>query len=116
MAKQTVLVDDLDGTTADETVSFAIDGTTYEIDLSKANAESLREAFAKYIGTGRKAGAQTFSGRRASTPTGGARTGVARVDREQTRAIRDWARSKGIDVSDRGRIPGNIVEKYNAAS
>ena len=112
MAKQvqTILVDDLDGGTAEETVAFALDGVAYEIDLSGKNASKLRDAFASYVGVARKA------------PKGGTRVagvrprGTAVADREQNQAIRDWAKKKGFNVSDRGRIPADIVEKYNASN
>jgi hypothetical protein len=106
---QVILVDDLDGGTASETVSFALDGTAYEIDLSAKNAEKLRDAFAAYVGVARKAG-------RASTRNArGSRGGTAAADREQNQAIRAWAKKKGLKVSERGRIPAEIVEKYHAA-
>lgn len=106
---QVILVDDLDGGTASETVSFALDGTAYEIDLSAKNAEKLRDAFAAYVGVARKAG-------RASARTArGSRGGTAAADREQNQAIRAWAKKKGLNVSERGRIPAEIVEKYHAA-
>jgi len=106
---QVILVDDLDGGTASETVSFALDGTAYEIDLSAKNAEKLRDVFAAYVGVARKAG-------RASTRTArGPRGGTAAADREQNQAIRAWAKKKGLKVSERGRIPAEIVEKYHAA-
>jgi Lsr2 len=108
---QVLLVDDIDGGKADETVSFGLDGTAYEIDLSAKNATRLRDAFATYIGSARR------------VPRGGSRIpsyprprGTARADREQTQAIRDWARNNGHAVSDRGRIPASIIEAYNAAN
>ena len=95
---QYLLVDDLDGGEAEETVSFALDGTSYEIDLSKQNAKALRDALATYVSSARRAG-----GRR-----GRSRGGRA----SDTAAIRDWARSQGMKISDRGRIPADIIEKY----
>lgn len=106
-----VLVDDLDGGDATESVSFALDGSKYEIDLSEKNASKLRDALAKYVAAARKSGraGSVGAGRtrstRAATPT---------VDREQNQAIRDWAKKKGLKVSDRGRIPAEIVEQYHA--
>jgi hypothetical protein len=107
---QVILVDDLDGDTANETVSFGLDGTSYEIDLSTKNAEKLRGAFAAYVGVARKAGRS--SGRNARAGRG---TSSAAADREQNQAIRAWAKKKGLKVSERGRIPAEIVEKYHAA-
>lgn len=102
---QVTLVDDLDGSEAEETVRFSLDRVDYEIDLSKKNAAKLRDALAQYVGAARRLG-----GRRAS---GGARRG--RTGGNGTAAIRDWAKSKGYKVSDRGRVPANIVEEYNKA-
>ena len=109
MAKklQVLLVDDIDGDTAVETITFALDGNSYEIDLSAQNSAALREAMARYIGHARRAGRS-----KPLSPIRSGRTG-ARVDREQTSAIRDWARSNGHAVNDRGRIPASIVEAYN---
>ena len=111
---QVILSDDLDeNVPADETVSFSLDGTNYEIDLSDKNAEELRDAFSRYVQAARKVGR---GGGRAS---GGGRSratgGGGRMDREQAGAIRDWARKNGHAVSDRGRIPASVVEAYEAA-
>jgi len=106
-----VLEDDLDGGKADETVKFALDGIQYEIDLSEKNAQKLRTVFADYVGHGRKVGrgGVVVGGRAASRTRGG-----ATADREQNRAIRAWAKRKGKSISDRGRIPQDIVDEYNA--
>jgi hypothetical protein len=108
MAKRVhvVLEDDISGGTADETVSFGLDGSSYEIDLTKANAEKLRNALSQYVAHGRK-----VSSGRARRGGGGS----ARTDREQLQAIREWARRNGYEVSDRGRISGKVVEAFNAA-
>jgi hypothetical protein len=109
---QVILSDDLDeNLPADETVSFALDGTNYEIDLAERNAKELRDAFAKYVGAARKVGRDTgrASGGGRSRATGG------RMDREQAGAIREWARKNGHAVSDRGRIPASVVEAYESA-
>lgn len=95
------LIDDLDGKAADETVTFALDGTTYELDLTKKNAEKFRGVFMDYIAAGRKVGKVTG---RAGTKT----------TKTNTKEVRDWARSNGFDVPDRGRIPGNVMEAWNA--
>ena len=112
---QVILSDDFDDDVpADETVTFALDGTTYEIDLSDSNASEMREVFAKYVGAARKvAGRGRASGAGRSKATGG--SGAGRMDREQAGAIRDWARKNGHEVSDRGRIPATVVEAYEAA-
>src|SRR5919199_1351007 len=112
---QVILTDDLDeNVSADETVSFALDGTSYEIDLSEKNAKELRDTFARYVSAARKVsrggGGGRASGGGRSRPTGG-----GRMDREQAGAIREWARRNGHQVSDRGRIPASVVNAYEAA-
>ena len=100
------LIDDLTGESASETVSFALDGTSYEIDLTAKNAQGLRDTFAQYVGVARKA---SGGGRRARR-SGGA------VDRQRTQDIRAWAKKKGLKVSDRGRISAAIAAQYEAAN
>ncbi|GAA0510620.1 Lsr2 family protein [Saccharopolyspora subtropica] len=109
------LVDDLDGGQADETVEFGLDGVSYQIDLSAENAAELREALANYVSNARRAGGRKKPGPR---PGGGARSGggSTSADREQNQAIREWARKRGLKVSDRGRIPADIVEQYHKAN
>lgn len=101
------LVDDLDGDEAAETVSFAIDGARYEIDLSAQNAAALRNTLAVYIANARR------SSRSASH--GGGRRG-SRADREHSAAVRRWARANGLAVGEKGRIPTHIVEAYHSAN
>ena len=113
---QVLLVDDLDGGEASETVSFSLDGTSYEIDLSEKNASGLRDSFAKYVGAARKAGRS--GGGSSSTRSSGrssSRSSTA-MDRDQAAAIRSWAKKQGLQVSDRGRIPASIIEQYNASA
>ncbi len=101
-----ILIDDIDGSDAVETVSFGLDGTSYEIDLNKKNAAALRDALAGYVGHGRKVtGARRGGGRRTSTPLG-----------PSAREVRDWARSNGFKVPDRGRIPAEIREAFDKAN
>ena len=108
---QVILSDDLDeNLSADETVSFSLDGTSYEIDLAEENAKELREVFSRYVSAARKVG----RGQRASGG-GRPRSSGGCMDREQAGAIRDWARKNGHAVSDRGRIPASVVEAYEAA-
>jgi hypothetical protein len=102
------LIDDLDGAEAQETVAFSLDGTRYEIDLSADNAARLRDALAVYIANARRA--TRFNG----TPTPG-RTRSHRADREQTAAIREWARNNGHRIGDKGRIPSQVLEAYHSA-
>jgi hypothetical protein len=100
-----VLEDDLDGSDATQTVSFGLDGTSYEIDLNDKNASALRDALATYVGHGRKvSGARR--GRRSPASSG---TG------HSAKEIRDWARSNGHKVPERGRIPGEVREAFEAA-
>ena len=110
---QVILSDDLDeNLPADETVSFALDGVNYEIDLAEKNATELRDAFSRYVQSARKVG----RGTRAASGGGRSRgSGGGRMDREQAGAIRDWARKNGHAVSDRGRIPSSVVEAYESA-
>ncbi len=111
------LVDDIDGKEADETVEFGIDGKSYEIDLSTANAGKLREALAEFVAAARRMGGR---GRRsAGAATSAAATAAPRrgsVDREQNQAIREWARKHDYKVSDRGRIPSEVLEAYHQAN
>lgn len=114
MAKKVVLVDDIDGGDADETVAFGLDGESYEIDLSRKNAAALRQALADYVSAARRSETQPAAPAATATPNG-VRTPYAPIDREQAAAIRTWARKKGHEVSDRGRIPARLVELYNNA-
>ncbi|MFC3453788.1 histone-like nucleoid-structuring protein Lsr2 [Amycolatopsis speibonae] len=118
MAQKVVveIVDDLDGQTATQTVPFALDGVSYDIDLSDENAEALREELSRYVEAGKRVG-----GRRVKVATGqatvaGAADGAKRpVDRERTQAVRAWASDNGYAVADRGRIPNEIYEAFDAA-
>ena len=99
------LEDDLDGRPADETVRFALGGTTYEIDLSTKNANAFRRQLAPFIEHARRAGrGQRRRPRRAAS------------SREHNADIRAWAKEQGITVSDRGRIPASVAEQYHAAT
>lgn len=115
MAKrvQVILEDDLDGSQAAETVSFGLDGVSYEIDLSEANATRLREELAPWVGHATRVG-----GRRSTASAGGASSGARRKSSggRDLAAIREWARSNGHTVSDRGRISGEVLEAYDRAS
>lgn len=104
----TRLIDDLDGGEAAETVSFGLDGYTYEIDLSTKNATKLRNALASFVESGSR-----VSGRASVSPRTSARPRVtASAGREQNQAIREWAQRKGYDVAPRGRIKQEIVDQY----
>ena len=99
------LEDDFDGGPADQTVRFGLDGAEYEIDLSTSNATAFRERLAPYTARARKAGRGPRS-----------RPGRSASDRERSGDIRVWAKNQGIAVSDRGRIPASVIEKYQAAA
>ena len=100
------LTDDTNGKTADETVTFGLDGREFEIDLTSKNAAALRKAFATYVQHGRRVG-----GRRPR----GASPKAAGSNGTDTRAVREWASKNGHTVSDRGRIPNHVLEAYKAA-
>jgi hypothetical protein len=108
MAQKTVveLVDDIDGSPAEETVRFGLEGVAYEIDLSRKNAAGLRDALAKYVGASRRG-----------------RTGRSRGSRPRVtfvsaspRTIREWAHANDVPVPVRGRIPASVVERFNEAN
>ena len=113
MARRIVhqLVDDIDGSVLEvgegETVHFSLNGTAYEIDLNADHVEELRKAFEPYISAGRKAGSS------GSTRTAAPRKRSAR--NPEVASIRTWANENGYSLSERGRIPGPVVEAYNAA-
>ena len=100
-----VLVDDLDGSDAAETVSFALDGVGYDIDLSTKHAGDLRKALAVYVGHARRTGGRRRSGKSAPSAAGG--TSAAE--------IRAWARENGWDVPERGRVSAEVREAYTSA-
>ena len=102
----TMLVDDLDGSTAAETVSFALDGKSFSIDLSTANAQQLRDCLQPFIDSARKAGRNGTARTAASGPA---------HDRAELAAAREWLRANGETVSDKGRIAAAQLEKFHAA-
>jgi hypothetical protein len=106
---QVLLVDDIDGGEADETVTFALDGKTYEIDLTTANADKLRGLLEPYVSNGRRTGGRSARGK-ARPSAGGA--GAS----QDTAKIRAWAKENGYEVNDRGRVPANIREAYEKAN
>ena len=106
------IVDDIDGTvlTEDETVTFSLDGTTYEFDTSLEHAEEFRAGLRRYIDASRQiVNGNVVTRQRVAT------VGQDRPSAEQSRAIRDWARNNGYEVSNRGRVPAPIVEAFEAA-
>jgi hypothetical protein len=109
VAQRTVvmLTDDIDGGEASETVTFAIDGVTYEIDLNVKNATALRGAVAPYIGAARRSGRGARVGSAGRRGRGGRGVDIG--------AVREWARANGHQVSDRGRISATVQDAYDAA-
>ncbi|MGH3434949.1 MAG: histone-like nucleoid-structuring protein Lsr2 [Sciscionella sp.] len=112
MAQQVTvtLVDDLDGSEADETVDFGLDGAQYQIDLSGDNAERLRDVLGEFVEAARRSGRRRGPGRPRGSGAGGR---SATAEREQNQAIREWARKNGFDVSERGRIPAEVLDAYH---
>lgn len=109
-----VLEDDLDGSAADQTVEFSLDGSRYEVDLTDAHAGELRDALAQWVAAARRTG-----GRRTSRTSAPAKTtrggGSTRTDAAQLAEIRRWAGENGYEVSSRGRIPAAVQQAYQAA-
>lgn len=105
---QTLFVDDIDGTEAEGTVRFGLDGTEYEIDLNAVHSSELRKSLERYITSARKAGGTRRSVRGSSRKAAG--TGI------DTTAIRAWAKGQGIEIKDRGRVPADIVAQYRGAT
>jgi Lsr2 len=106
---QTLFIDDLDGTDAEGTVRFGLDGAEYEIDLNAKHAKDLRDALARYVGAARRTGGAA----KRPAARGSSRKSANGVN---TTEVREWAKSQGIDVKDRGRIPAELVVKFKAAS
>jgi hypothetical protein len=105
---EVTLIDDLDGGDADETVSFGLDGTRYEIDLSAANAKKLRNSLAKFVDAARKDKGARQPGRavarKAAAPAG-----------PNTSDVREWAKAQGFEVSERGRVANDLIVKFQEA-
>ena len=112
MVQRTILVleDDVDGGDAAETVAFALDGVSYEIDLNAGNAGKLRDDLAVWVGHARKTGGRSRGGSNA-----GANGRRSRSKRSHGADIRAWAQDQGLKVSERGRVSKDIVEAYEAA-
>ena len=104
---QTLFIDDIDGSEADGTVRFGLDGTEYEIDLNSGHAQALRTALAPYVEAARRA-----PGVRRPAQSGRRSSGSGLDSTE----VRDWAKTHGIEVKDRGRIPAELIVKFKAAS
>ena len=104
---QTLFIEDLDGSDAEGTVRFGLDGSEYEIDLNAKHAQQLRDALARYVGAARRVGGATR--RSAHSARRGAASGL-------NTEVREWAKAQGIDVKDRGRVPAELVVKFKAAT
>jgi hypothetical protein len=102
---QVIFEDDLDGSEAEGAVTFAFNGVGYELDLSARNRDKLLKAFGPYVEAGRKVSARASSRRPAAPP----------AKRHDQSAVREWARAQGMTVSDRGRIPADVMTKYESA-
>ena len=121
------LIDDLDGSGAVETVTFALDGTSYEIDLSKRNAAALRKSLDRYVAAARRQGSPSAVRRRPAKQAGKsaqpAPTGKTAKPKPKPKPkrgfdlvqLREWAGANGVDVPSRGRIPQAVVAQYKAA-
>jgi hypothetical protein len=105
---QTLFIDDLDGSDAEGTVRFGLDGTEYEIDLNAEHAGELRDALTRYVDAARRVGGG------ARRPARSGRRGSA--DGLNSTEVREWAKAQGIEVKDRGRVPAELVVKFKAAT
>jgi nucleoid-associated protein Lsr2 len=106
---QTLFIDDIDGSEAEGTVRFGLDGAEYEIDLNAKHAEALRKALAKYVDAARRSSGTA----RRPARSGGRRASATGVN---TTEVREWAKAQGIDVKDRGRVPAELVVRFRAAT
>jgi Lsr2 len=109
----TEFIDDIDGSPAERTFTFAVDGTNYEIDLSTENIAEFKSAIGGFIESARKVkGSSSSSNGRRARSTG---ANGGRQSREQTQAVREWARQHGHNISNRGRIPSSIQQAFDQA-
>lgn len=104
---QTLFIDDLDGSPAEGTVRFGLDGKDFEIDLNASHAQALRGALAPYVNAARRGPSIRRPSRRGP---------AASTSGPDSAEVRDWAKNQGIDVKDRGRIPAELVVKFKAAT
>jgi hypothetical protein len=105
---QTLFIDDLDGSAAEGTVRFGLDGAEYEIDLNTEHAQQLRHTLAAYARAGRRA--------RGGSPRPARSARRAPASGSNTTEVREWAKAQGIEVKDRGRVPAELVVKFKAAT
>jgi hypothetical protein len=113
---QVILVDDVDGGEATETVSFALDGVSYEIDVSEPNAAKLRDALAPWVGHARRVGGRSGGSGGTRARSGGSSGGRSRGNSKHDLSdVRSWARENGFQVSDRGRVSSEVIAAYEKA-
>ena len=116
---QVILVDDVDGGEAAETVSFALDGVSYEVDLSEKNASALRDALGTWVGHARRVGGRSTGGRSRAASSGGgsgrSRGSGGSAGKHDLADVRSWARDNGFKVSDRGRVSSEVIAAYEQA-
>ena len=105
---QTLFIDDIDGSAAEGTVRFGLDGTEYEIDLNAEHAQQLRNALAAFVEAARR-----ISGGSRRPARGGRKASTSGLN---TTEVREWAKAQGIEVKDRGRVPAELVVKFKAAT
>jgi hypothetical protein len=105
-----ILTDDLYGSPATQTVRFSLDGRSLEIDLNDKNADQLRKALHPYITVGRRLGSRAGTSRRTTVSAG--RSGMSK---QELANVRSWAKEHGYQVSDRGRVKGDVIAAYHAA-
>ncbi|MFC3455794.1 histone-like nucleoid-structuring protein Lsr2 [Amycolatopsis speibonae] len=112
------ILDDLDGSEATQTLPFALDGVSYEIDLSDKNAQALREEFDRYVAAGRRIGGRRIKVAVGQLTDGAApwRSAASGTDQEYDQQVRAWAAENGYTLSDQGRIPGEITEAFEAGT
>ena len=118
MARKTIvtLFDDLTGEVAESisTVEFALDGRAYELDLTDENSAKLHDALAQYVNAARKIGGRRRSGTRPDR-SGKSTSGTTGYNRETLKSIREWAKKNGHNISDRGRLPAEVVQAWETA-
>jgi nucleoid-associated protein Lsr2 len=106
---QTLFIDDIDGSEAEGTVRFALDGSDYEIDLNAKHADALRQALSRYVEAARRSSGPVRKPSRSS----GRRAAASGLN---TTEVREWAKAQGIEVKDRGRVPAELVVRFRAAT
>lgn len=113
---QIILIDDIDGGDASETVTFGLDGHDYEIDVNDAHAAEVRKVIGEYTIYARRTSKGGKKAKKAATLNGTpVKNGKSVELGPSARLIRDWARSNGVEVPDRGRVPQSVIDAYEAA-